>query len=165
MIQAGDDLFNFAVDRRDVKELMALLPEKAEIKRPAVEYELQLLKIILVGWAISYHAPAGPEKDRLLESYWQAIREFSHGLSETFGLMIGQNIDYFKTIKERLDMYVAALAKNSGVPEPAAVIGPEFAEHCGNSNEVFTVLTASRMCVATLGSTREYLKAIDLLEE
>lgn len=163
--QAGEDLFDFAVDRQDIKEFMALLPEQAAIKRPAVEYELQLLKIILTGWAISFSAPAGPEKERLLELYWQAIRDFSGSLSETSGLLTGQNIDYFQTIRERLDMYVAAMGKSPESPEPAAIIGPEFAGHCGNRDDTFTVLTGSRMCVATLASVREYLRAINLFEE
>ena len=47
--RAGEELFNFAVDREDVKTLMAYLPAQAHIERGKVEYELQLLKII---WSI-----------------------------------------------------------------------------------------------------------------
>jgi len=48
--KAGEDLFNFAIDREDAKMLMAHLPEEADIKRSTVEYELQILKIISIGW-------------------------------------------------------------------------------------------------------------------
>ena len=52
--QAGEDLFNFAIERDDTKWLMARLPAAADIKPATVEYELQILKIISVGWSISY---------------------------------------------------------------------------------------------------------------
>ena len=47
-----DDLFNFAIDRGDIKWLMERLPNEANVKRNTVEYELQILKIISVGWSI-----------------------------------------------------------------------------------------------------------------
>ena len=51
--QAGEDLFNYAIDREDVKWLMTNLPENADIKRTTVEYELPILKIISVGMFIA----------------------------------------------------------------------------------------------------------------
>ena len=51
---AGEDLFNFAVDREDIKTLIAHLPEETVCEPEAIEYELQLLKIISVGWSISF---------------------------------------------------------------------------------------------------------------
>ena len=47
--QAGEDLFNFAIDREDIKRFMEHLAEEADIKRATVEYELQILKMISVG--------------------------------------------------------------------------------------------------------------------
>lgn len=94
------------------------------------------------------------------EIYWQAVREFSWSLSETTGLT-GQDIDYFQILKERLDMYLAAMDMNPAAPEPAAVIGPEFVRACGNVDDMFTVMTGARMCVATLESTREYLETLE----
>ena len=52
--QAAEDLFNYAIDREDVKLLMANLAEQADVKRTTVEYELPILKIISVGWSLSY---------------------------------------------------------------------------------------------------------------
>lgn len=163
-VQAGENLFTFAVDRQDVKEFMALLPENSDIKKPAVEYELQLLKIIMVGWAVSFYAVDGPEKNEILETYWQSVREFSWSLSEASGLMIGKDIDYFQTVKDRLNTYVAAMEKTPEAPEPAVIIGPEFAKACGHPDETFTTMTGSRMCVATLQAVREYVQAIDMLQ-
>lgn len=52
---AATDLFDFAVDREDTKALMARLPADTAANRVAVEYELQALRIISVGWSISYY--------------------------------------------------------------------------------------------------------------
>jgi len=76
--------------------------------------------------------------------------------------MIGNNIDYFQILKERLDMYVAAMAQKPDAPEPAVVIGPEFARTCGNMDDAFTVMTGSKMFIATIGSVKEYLETIKL---
>ncbi len=160
--KAGEDLFNFAIDREDVKMLMAHLPEEADSKRSTVEYELQILKIISIGWCISYYLENGAQKNQLLESHWQAVHEFSQSISTTTELMIGNNIDYFQMLKERLDMYVAVMTQKPDAPEPAVVIGPEFARTCGNMDDVFTVMTGSRMLIATIGSVKEYLDTIKL---
>ncbi|MEJ2658243.1 MAG: hypothetical protein P8012_13795 [Desulfobacterales bacterium] len=157
-----DDLFNFAIDREDIKWLMKRLPEEANIKRSAVEYELQILKIISVGWSISYYLENHPFKNPLLELFWMAIYEFSQHLSKTTGLMIDQDIDYFQTLKDRLDMYVQAMAQNTNVPEPAVVIGPEFARTCGNVDDIFTFMTGSKMFISTTGRVREYLETMAL---
>jgi len=160
--KAGEDLLDFAVDREDVKWLMDRLAEKADIKRVTVEYELQMLKIIGVGWSLSYYLENSPQKTALLEKYWTSINEFSQGISTTTEYMIGQNIDYFQILKERLDMYVAALAKNPGAPEPALVIGPEFARICGNVDDIFTFMTGSKMFISAINKVKAYLEAIKL---
>ena len=160
--KAAEDLFNFAVDHEDVKWLMEHLPKEADIERDKVEYELRMLKIISVGWSLSYYLENHFHKHKLLELYWQAVNEFSQSISATTGLMIGRDIDYFKILKERLDMYVAALAQNPDAPEPAVVIGPEFAGTCGNTDDIFTVMTGSKMFIVTIGRVKEYLEAIKL---
>ena len=160
--KAGEDLFSFAIDREDVKWLAVQLPEEAEIKRGKVEYELQILKIISVGWSISYYLENSPQKNQLLELYWNAVYEFSQSISTTTGLMIGHDIDYFQILKDRLDMYVDAMAKKPDVPEPAVVIGPEFARTCGNVDDIFTFMTGSKMFIATIRRVKEYLEAIRL---
>ena len=160
--KAGADLLDFAVDRDDVKWLMDRLPQEADIKRVTVEYELQILKIIGVGWSLSYYLANSPQKTELLEKYWEAINEFSRGISTTTEYMIGQNIDYFQIIKDRLDMYVAVLSKNPDAPEPARVIGPEFAGICGNADDIFTFMTGSKMFISTINKVKAYLEAIKL---
>ena len=160
--QAAENLFNFAIDRTDIKGVMRGLHEEADIKRHTVEYELPLLKIITVGWSISYFINHTPYKNELSKIYWNAIQEFSQGLSETTELMAGKNIDYFQIIKDRLNMYVDAMNKNPDAREPAVVIGPEFAATCGNREDVFTVMTGSRLFIATAGSVKSYLEEVKL---
>ncbi|MBW2405906.1 MAG: hypothetical protein JRF17_00935 [Deltaproteobacteria bacterium] len=157
-----DDLFSFAIDREDIKWLMERLPQEANIQRSTVEYELQILKIISVGWSISYYLENNPQKNPLLELFWMAIYEFSQHLSTTTELMIGQDIDYFQILKERLDMYVEAMAKKPDAPEPSTVIGPEFARTCGNEDDIFTFMTGSKMFLSTTVQVKEYLDKINL---
>jgi hypothetical protein len=160
--QAAEDLFSFAIDRTDIKEVMLGLHEEAEIKRNTVEYELPLLKIITVGWSISYFISHVPYKNELSEIYWTAVREFGQGLTETTKLMTGAGVDYFQVVKDRLNMYVGAMNKNTEAKEPAVVIGPEFAGVCGNRDDVFTVMTGSRLFIATAGSVKSYLEEMKL---
>jgi len=160
--RAGEDLFDFVVDREDIKWLMSHLPEAADIQRETVEYELQILKIISVGWSISYYLEASPHKNQLLELYWKAVYDFSQTISTATGQIIGHDIDYFQILKDRLDMYVDVLAQNSGAPEPAVVIGPEFARTCGNVEDIFTFMTGSKMFITAINRTKEYLEAIEL---
>ena len=160
--KAGEDLFNFAVDREDVKALVANLPAEADIQGVTVEYELQILKIISVGWSISYYLENGPQKTQLAELYWQAVQEFSKSISTSTGLMTGHEIDYFQILRDRLDRYLDALHENSFESQPVSVIGPEFARTCGNVNDAFTVLTGAKMFSATIGSVKEYLETTKL---
>lgn len=157
-----DDLFNFAVDREDIKWLMERFPKEATVKRSTVEYELQILKIISVGWSISYYLESNPHKNPILEMFWMAVYEFSQNLSTTTELMIGQDIDYFQILKERLDMYVNAVSQNPEAPEPSTVIGPEFARTCGNADDIFSFMTGSKMFLSTTGQVKEYLEKIKL---
>ena len=159
--RAGEDLFNFAIDREDIKWLMRRLPKEADIKRDTVEYELQILKIISVGWCISYYLESSPQKNPLLEFYWKAVYEFSQSISFTTELMTGHDIDYFQILKERLDMYVDAMSQKSEAPEPAIVIGPEFARICGNVDDIFTFMTGSKMFIAAISRVKDCLEALE----
>lgn len=158
--RAGEDLFDFAVDRDDVKWLIARLPEESPTPPGKVEYELQILKIIAVGWCIAYQLENHSWKQPLAERYWQAVQEFSQSLSETTGLLIGQDIDYFQTLKERLDQYVHALRRQPDATEPATVVGPEFARICGNADDLFVFMTGSKMFINAVQRVRTYLQTV-----
>ncbi|MDJ0720902.1 MAG: hypothetical protein QNJ04_04695 [Desulfobacterales bacterium] len=153
-------LFDYAVDRQDVKWLMGQLHEKADVNRHTVEYELQILKIISVGWSIAYHLENQPARQPLLEAFWNAVREYAQSLSQTTELMIGQDIDYFQTLRDRLDAYLAAMSASSEKNDPAAVIGPAFAENCGNADDLFTRMTGAKMFMSVVSRVKTYLDKV-----
>jgi hypothetical protein len=160
--QTGEALFNFAVDREDVKILLAALPTGADVERAKVEYELGILRIISVGWSVAYFLEQSPHKNRLAELYWKAVQEFSQSISAAAGMMIGKDIDYFQVLKDRLNRYLEALRQQPHVSEPAVVIGPEFAGACGNSHDVYAVMTGTKMFIAAVAGVKEYLEALKL---
>ena len=160
--KAGEDLLSFAIDREDVKWLLERLPPEADIKRTTVEYELQILKIIGVGWSISYYLADSPQKNVLLKLYWDAINEFSRDLTKTMEYLIGQDIDYFQVLKDRLNLYVDAMAERPDAPEPAEVIGRQFSINCGNEKDIFTFMTGSKMFISATSKIKQYLEAIKL---
>ena len=77
-------------------------------------------------------------------------------------MMIGQDIDYFQILKERLDMYVDALSNKSEPQDPAQIIGPEFAKICGNQDDLFTSMTGSKMLFNIITRVKQYLVAVNL---
>jgi hypothetical protein len=161
--QAARDLFDFAVDREDVKWLLMRLPAEAQVKRATVEYELQILKIVSVGWSIAYYLECSPLKNLISERYWKAVNAFAGSLSETAGLMVGRDIDYFQTLKDRLDMYVAALSAHPDTAEPAQIIGPAFARQCGSEGDLFAFMAGSKMFFSTVNRVKAYLEATKAL--
>ncbi len=161
--QAGEDLFNYAVERNDIKWLLAQLHPEADVKATAVEYELQILKIVGVGWGISYYLEGTPgRKNKIMAIYWDAINHFSKQLSETTGLMIGQDIDYFEIIKSRLNDYVTAMSKDPDATDPAVMIGPAFAKACGNEEDLFASMTGTKLFANAIMRVRQYLEALKL---
>ena len=160
--QAGEDLFHFAIERDDTKWLLNRLPAEAAVKPAAVEYELQILKIISVGWSISFFLADWPEKEQLAAVFWEAVREFAQSLSTTTEMMTGQSIDYFQVLKNRLDGYLEALRRHPETRNPEAVIGPEFARNCGNMDDLFAVYTGGRMFHGATSRVRDYLQAANI---
>jgi len=59
-------------------------------------------------------------------------------------------------------MYVNAMALKPDAPEPAVVIGPEFARICGNEADIFTFMAGSKMFISATGKVKAYLEAIKL---
>ena len=161
--QAAEDLFNYAIEREDVKLLMGHLSRGAQVSPASLEYELQLLKIISVGWSIAYHLGGTPEhKAALGEFFWGAVQEFSRQLSTTTGMMTGREIDYFQVLKERLDHYLTAMQGNSEGSEPAAVIGAAFAGLCGGRDDIYATMAGSKMFANAVAHTRRYFEALEL---
>lgn len=157
------NLAEYAVDRDEIKKLVEALPRDQNINTVTIEYELQLLKVITIGWGIAVYMK-GFEKKQLFElKFWELIREFAKDISNVTSLMIGHDIDYFDLIKQRFDSYVKSLDTAPNDEDPASAIGPAFAEICQDPENAFVVISGSRLFNYSVRATKEYLEAENLL--
>lgn len=153
-------LFQFAIDRGDMNIILDALPWNATDRRAILEYEIQILRIVSVGWAITFFLADNPLKRPLGHHFWQQVREFSETLSASATLTVGSDIDYFNILKTRLEHYLDALEAAGKIPQPAMAIGPAFAEICGNRDDACAVLAGSKMFVHAIQAVREHLDAV-----
>ena len=157
-----ENIVNFSVDREDIKEVVCTIPQDQGINTVTLEYELQLLKIISVGWSLSLHMDGHDKKAEVSEKFWFMIREFSKNLSEMTNLTSGAEIDYFQMLKDRLTLYLKSLEHAKKNTEPASAIGPEFATQCKDNDNPFLVLTGARLFSMTTHAVKEYLDSVIL---
>ncbi len=160
--KASEDLFDFAIDRSDIKLILQSLPEDKKINRVSVEYEIQLLKILAVGWSISFFLDESSLKKELSESFWNAIQNFSQSISTLSSSSTGKEIVYFNILKERLDTYLTALNLISDSPDPLIAIGPTFAKICGNEDNTHITLSGSKVFNLSVGGVKNYLESIQI---
>ncbi len=160
----AQDLATFAIDRTDLKEMLSVIPNDTGINLTTLEYELQILKILSVGWAISFYMPATDKnKGVVTEMFWEYIREISNNISTLTETTTGKPLDYFEILKNRLNAYVKIMQGSPGdTKNPANVMGPAFAGMCNTPDNAITILTGTKMFTLTLGSVKEYLNAIEL---
>ncbi len=158
------DLSSFAIDRRDLKELLAAIPADSRLNPTTVEYELQLLKILSIGWALSFFMPVTDKnKGPLTLAFWENIREISGNISTLTQTTTGKTVDYFEILKDRLSIYLGAMQKNPDTSQnPAVIIGPVFASVCQSENNPAAILTGTKMFTLTLGAVKEYLNAVEI---
>ena len=155
--RAGEQLFQYAIHRDDMIAILDTLPLDPPEKRVSLEYEIQLLRIISVGWAIAFYLSDSDLKTPLSHQYWDHVREFSSTLSTSASLSVGSDIDYFAILRQRLDYYVTTLDRAGKVKTPAVAIGPAFAEKCGDRDDACAILAGSKMFTHTIDAVREYL--------
>lgn len=162
--EASETLLNFSINRNELSEILNGFPENVEVNRVAVEYELQLLKIVFVGWAISYFSHNHPLKQQLTETFWNAAQTFSTRLSSMTSTSTGHELDYFKIITERLDGYLQALAEVPETTPPAAVVGYHFSKFCEHEGEPYTIIAGKKMFNFAVGGVKHYLESVQLIE-
>ena len=158
----AQNLSTFAIDRTDLKELLTSIPENSDLNLTTLEYELQILKILSVGWGISFFIPA-TDKNKVVvtELFWEAIREISRNISTLTQTTTGQHIDYFDILKQRLDTYLKMMRKNPDEAQnPAIIMGPAFAFACQCKDNAIAILTGTKMFTLTLGAVKEYLNLV-----
>jgi hypothetical protein len=158
--EIGESLANFSLDRESVQFALNRLPDEPSINKVAIEYEIQLLKILSVGWAISYFMEDHSEKTPLIKKFWDVLFEFSKNLSSVTSLTIGKEVDYFRALKERIDIYLNALAEVPHVKDPASVIGPTFARLCGNTDNVHVIMAGNRVFHLSLEGVKHFLESV-----
>ncbi|NOX33775.1 MAG: hypothetical protein GXP56_08545 [Deltaproteobacteria bacterium] len=158
------DLATFAIDRTDLKKLLATIPENSNLNLTTIEYELQILKILSVGWAISFFMSATDKnKGPVSQIFWESIKEISLNISTLTNTTTGQSIDYFQIVKQRLDTYLASMQENPGKNRnPADIMGPAFADACNCQNNAIAILTGTKMFTLTLGAVKEYLNTVKI---
>ncbi|MCD4718783.1 MAG: hypothetical protein K8S13_02850 [Desulfobacula sp.] len=162
--QLAQDLAAFAIDRTDLKKFLAAIPENSDLNLTIIEYELQILKILSVGWAISFFMPATDKnKGPLTQLFWEVIKELSQNISTLTQTTIGQSIDYFEILKQRLNTYLKVMQNNPDEAQnPANIMGPAFANACKCEDDAIAILTGTKMFTLTLGAVKEYLNTVKI---
>lgn len=155
-------LFNYAIAREDLKQVVADIPAESRVSPVTVEYEIQLLKMISVGWGISFFLGQHSKKDELVQLFWNSVHHFSQGISAMTATQTGKEIDYFSILRERVDIYVKALNTFSDVNDPALVIGPTFAKLCGSEEDSYAIRSGKKIFHLAIKGVRQYLSSMDM---
>jgi hypothetical protein len=124
-------LLNIAVNQRETKADISGVRSEEAVNWVAVEYEMQMMRIVAVGWAISYYSSEAPAPENLAETFWEGVRAYCAAVSSMTEPVLGSGADYFGTVRQRLDHYVQVMAHFPDIADPAQVIGPTFAKLCG----------------------------------
>ena len=160
----AENLASFAINRDDLKMLLRAMPQDNDINATTVEYELQILKILSAGWAISFYMKESENKKQLTQIFWQHIQQIAKNISDLTETTSGQQIDYFAVLKKRLDDYLEVMQENSkGLTDPSHVMGPAFADACGCHDNAAVILTGTKMLTLTLGAVKEYINAVEII--
>jgi hypothetical protein len=62
-------------------------------------------------------------------------------------------------LKERIDIYLKALAEVPHVKDPASVIGPTFARLCKNADNVHVIMAGNRIFHMSLEGVKYFLES------
>jgi hypothetical protein len=159
----AQNLASFAIDRTDLKELISALPPGNDLNITSVEYELGILKILSVGWGISFFmAVTDRNKGMVTQYFWETIQEISQSISDLTHTTTGTRVDYFNILKDRLAVYIKEMQENPKATNPALIMGPVFAGVCGNPDDAIAILTGTKMFTLTLGAVKEYLNTVQI---
>jgi len=162
--RAVDVLTGVATNRQMIKNELAKLPDdNPQINKTAVEYEIQLLRIVFTGWAVTYYMVDHPVKDKLAESFWLSIQEFAGKISVMASAGTdGKTVDYFGVIRERIQCYIDAMNTNMTEADPAIVVSALFAQLCGTANTQSVVEAGKQVFVNTLSTVKMYLDTVEI---
>lgn len=162
MGEVGENLFNYAIERDDLKPIVQHLPSASKIDPVTMEYEIQILRIVSVGWGIVYFTARSEMKEALAQTYWNIVQQFSVNISAMSSASAGKDIDYFNILKDRLDVYVNALNVFSDVQDPGPVIGHTYAKLCGDEEDMYVMIAGKRVFHLALAGVKGYLESIEI---
>lgn len=160
--EAAENLVNFSLDHSELNQILSQVSSASNLNLTAMEYEIRLLKILTVGWAIAFFLDPGVARDGLADLFWNSIQQVSQQLSSVSSASMGKDIDYFDILKQRLKVYLEALQKNATASDPIALIGPKFAELCGHPDNAMAILSGSKIFNLALNGVKNYLQCISL---
>ncbi len=158
-----ENLFNFSVDQNDLKSILGAFPKDEKVNMVTLEYEVQILKIVTVGWSINYFMEKNKDKDQLGEMYWKTVYEFSKNLSDYSSGTTGKDIDYYNILNERLNLYIEALNNLQAVSEPSKIVGHVFGEICGYKDNIDVIGIGTKVFSATILAVQAYLSSLEMI--
>jgi len=164
--RAVEVLTGVATNRAVIKQELAGLPDDdPTINKTAVEYELQLLRIVFTGWALAYYLTDHPQKNRMAESFWLSVHAFAGRISTLASAGTdGKTIDYFGAVRERIQSYIDALNTNMEEADPADVVAAVFSRLCGGTGTRVMADAGRKVFIDTLNTVKVYLETISLQE-
>ncbi|MFH1152319.1 MAG: hypothetical protein V1793_00765 [Pseudomonadota bacterium] len=161
--KAAENLAVYAIDREDLKALIKDLPKNTDLNMTTLEYELQILRILSVGWGLAFFMSEGDLKQNMTTLFWQRINEIAKSISTLTQTTTGSTLDYFLILKNHMDTYLASMEQSTGsVSDPATVIGPAFAKVCGAPDNAVAILAGTKMFTRCLGGVKEYLAIVTI---
>lgn len=162
--RAVEVLTGIATNRDMIKQELAKLPDDDPgINKTAVEYEIQLLRIVFTGWALSYFMADHPRKDELAEAFWFSMHTFAGKISAMASAGTdGKAIDYFSAIRERIQCYIEVMNSNMDTADPAIVVETLFAQLCGNAEGRSIADAGRQVFVNTLSTVKLYLETVEI---
>lgn len=160
--EAADVLCEFSFDKTDIKPLWENYPSIEEKERVAFEYELQLLKIISVGWGLSYITGKSAFKENLADLFWKRIKDTASSLSQIAASTMGKEVDYFQAITERFEFYINVISGASETQTPGSVISQAFAAICKKEDDPYTVIAAKRVFNMSLTGVTAYMESVEI---
>lgn len=155
-------LFDYAINRDNLELILDGIPDDESLKRGTVEYEMRILRIVTVGWGISFFMEASEQKTHFAEAYWNRVAVFCGQIATMSATMSGDGIDYFQVIRQRADQYMAVLNHFHDAGDPAIIIGPTIAKICGSEDNPYLIISGKKMFHITLSGVKNYIDSIEL---
>lgn len=162
MEEAVQYLVNYSTDRSDLMACMEYLSEDVKIDRADIETEMQLLKIVSVGWSISYLSGESPIQKALNACFWNFVRDLSGSISTMIKESMDKDVDYFTTLKERFETYVNGLNQFPDIKDPGPIVGQVFAGLCGDVSDAYLLIAGKRMFHDCLAEVKDYLVSVEI---